>query len=181
VEEAEYAAHVSDGFWQLDGDTLTDSARIARSREESEGLGGDSAAIVEFVSQHPEGVGSPEVALFMGWEKNKARSYLSRLCEARRIKKVRRGIYGPISNTVASVASVAFEEHDNENATHATDTSPKATLEANSLPGKVTEATHATHSTDATKSLRTCSVCGEPMADAVEGTMHPTCLPPELW
>ncbi|MCI1963289.1 MAG: AAA family ATPase [Ancrocorticia sp.] len=218
VEEAEYAAHVSDGFWQLDGDTLTDSARIARSREDSEGLGNDSAAVVEFVGQHPEGVGSPEVALYMGWEKNKARSYLSRLCDANRIKKVRRGIYGPISNTVASVASVAFdatevptelsvasvasvafEEGDNENATDATDATLIATQETASLPGKITDATDATHSVDVTPSedpkpidglsgsqiqtgnLRICSVCGEPMADAVQGSMHPTCLPPELW
>lgn len=193
VEEAEYAAHVSDGFWQLDGDSLTDSARIARSREDSEGLGGDSAAIVEFVSQHPEGVGSPEVALFMAWPRDKARVYLTRLFDAGRIRKVKRGRYAPVNNSVTSVTSVTFTDTQEPIDTPVTSVTSvtsvpsreeevtlanqKVTLAPSSLPGKVTEVTHVTHSTDATSTLPTCSICGEPMKPiaGLDIDHHPTC------
>jgi len=108
VVEGEYAATLSDGAWSLAGTDLDESAQIARMTTKQQGLGDDSATIIDFLAEHPDGVKTKQVAEHMDWAENKTRTYLSRLHETGRIEKAGRGLY----TSVASVASVAFEEED---------------------------------------------------------------------
>jgi AAA domain/Transcriptional regulator, AbiEi antitoxin len=106
VPEGEYALTFTDGaVWDLDGADLGEAAKHAREARATAGLGDRSAEVVRFAGQHPDGVTPAQVAKELGVEQNAARAYLSRLAEAGRLSKPRRGLYTP----VASVASVASE------------------------------------------------------------------------
>jgi DNA-binding transcriptional ArsR family regulator len=109
VPEGEYALTFTDGaVWDLDGADLGEAAKRAREARATAGLGDRSAEVVRFAGQHPDGVTPAQVAEALGVEQNTARTYLSRLTEAGRLRKPRRGLYTP----VASVASVASEGGD---------------------------------------------------------------------
>jgi hypothetical protein len=116
IHEAEYALRVDDGVWQLDGASLAEAASTAHTRQEQKDLGDDSLVILELVNQRPE-TRAADVAEELGIDQHKARTYLSRLADSGRIHKAARGVY----KSVASVASVAFNE---DNATLATVATP---------------------------------------------------------
>jgi hypothetical protein len=106
IPEGEYALCFTDGHcWQLDGADLGDAAKRARDVRATAGLGDRSAEVIRFAGEHPQGVTPAQVAQALGVEQNAARAYLSRLAEAGRLSKPRRGLYTP----VASVATVASE------------------------------------------------------------------------
>ena len=99
VPEDEYALTLMEGkAWRLDGASLADAAAAARRREESRSLGGTSAEIIAFVSQHPEGVYARDVVEKFGKD---AYQYLKRLTQSGRIDKAGRGLY------IASLTSVS--------------------------------------------------------------------------
>jgi hypothetical protein len=109
VPEGEYAVCFEEGHrWRLDGDDLAEAAKRARDLRATAGLGDRSADVVRYVGEHPDGVTAGDVAEALDMERNAARVYLSRLVDAGRLNRPRRGTYTP----VASVASVASEEGD---------------------------------------------------------------------
>ena len=139
VTEGEYAARMPGGAWLLDGDDLTQAAETARTERATDGLGDDSAQVVAFIGEHPEGVTPAQVAARMGWPDNKTRTYLARLLDGGRVNRPSRGRYTP----VASVASVAFNgdgEGERNNAT------PSVAFQHPASPAEITQATEATHS-----------------------------------
>lgn len=115
--EGEYAITMSNGVWQLEGSSLKEAAQAVRTTEVKEHLGDDSASIIGFIADRPEGVRTAEVSTAMGWPDKKTRTYLARLVEGGRLERPERGLYTP----VASVASVAlWGQPPNDNTTHTT-------------------------------------------------------------
>lgn len=107
VPENEYALTVGDGQWTLDGDGLAESARNARKRVETHGLGDRSTQIVELVHQNP-GIGPTALAKMMKIEPKHAGEYLRRLAESGRIANPKRGLYVPVE-TVEAVETAGGE------------------------------------------------------------------------
>jgi AAA domain len=106
VPEGAYALTLVPGtWWRLNGATLEEASAAAGAARASAGLGDKSAAIVAYIGQHPDGVRAEDIAIELDMPANAARTYLTRLHDARRIERVHRGVYTP----VASVASVALE------------------------------------------------------------------------
>lgn len=139
VTEGEYAARMPGGAWLLDGDDLTQAAETARTERATDGLGDDSAQVVAFVGQHPEGVGIGQVAAHMGWDDKKTSAYLGRLVGKDRIARPTRGHYTP----VGSVGSVGFEESDGSGSNNPTQ---GVGFDHPLPPAKTTQPTLPTHS-----------------------------------
>lgn len=96
------------GTWSLDGLTLAQAAQAVETRKATEGVGDDMADLVAKVSQYEEGTKAADLALLLGWDLQKTRTYLARACESGRIQKLHRGVYAPVT----SVLSVAFDHPD---------------------------------------------------------------------
>lgn len=105
VSEGEYAATMRDGYWDLAGEDLDQAAQLAQMTTKQQGLGDQSAEILEFVTQHPEGVKAKQVADGLDISADNVRRYLSRLVDSGRIERLTRGLYTP----VPSVSSVPTE------------------------------------------------------------------------
>jgi len=103
VAEAEYALTVTNGKWQLDGDTLTAAASAAETRREQQRLGDRALEVLAFVNSRSEQTRAADLA-GLGIDAHQGRTYLSRLADSGRIRKTGRGMY----ESVASVASVAY-------------------------------------------------------------------------
>lgn len=147
VPEGEYAITSRDGAWVLDGRSLEDAARAAEQARVTENLGGDSAAIVDFVGRNPEGVTSEAVSQALGLPPATVRQYLKRLHDSGRIERPSRGVYKPTVTTVTSVTSEGIG-------------TPVMTL--------VTDVTPL--------SVGACDICGEAMRDLGDGaSTHPGC------
>ncbi|GAA4515248.1 AAA family ATPase [Brevibacterium yomogidense] len=108
ASEGAYAARFDDGKWTLTGADLTQAAQAYGQQQEQKGLGDDSAEVLAFAAERPEGVRAADVATRMGWEQNKARTYLSRLNDSGKLSKSGRGLY----TCVATVATVASEDSE---------------------------------------------------------------------
>jgi len=93
--EGEYALTAESGHWSLDGNTLDEAAQRAATMAATQGLDERSAAIIEYVNQHPDGVRAAEVADHLGVTNETATVYLSRLEKSQRISKPDRGLYAP--------------------------------------------------------------------------------------
>lgn len=115
VEENEYAIKLINGTtWDLDGNDLEDAAANADTKKESGGLKDRSLEILAYVNdQHGHAVTPTEASEALGLEIHMVRTYLARLAQSSRIKKLGRGAYASVNTTVASVASL-------KNSTHAT-------------------------------------------------------------
>ncbi|HET6776105.1 MAG TPA: bifunctional DNA primase/polymerase, partial [Acidimicrobiales bacterium] len=102
VSEGEYAVQFDGprGLWSLDGGNLDTAATAARQRRVTEGLDERSRAVIDYVTEHPEGVRWGDVKRDLGEEEAR---YLSRLHESGRIARPSRGRYQPLS--VVSVVS----------------------------------------------------------------------------
>jgi len=111
VPEAEYALSVTDGMWQLAGNTLAAAAYEAENRRERLQLGDRALEILGFVNSHDETRAADLTAL--GISKEQARVYLNRLAESGRIDKTGRGVFtpcrGPQYPSVVSYMSVTSE------------------------------------------------------------------------
>lgn len=107
VPEGEYAVRYVDGCrWELAGDDLADSSRLASLRRASDGLGDRSAEVVAFVATTRKGARAGEVALALGIDQKQAGTYLGRLADAGRISRTGRGLYTPVE----SVGSVGTDD-----------------------------------------------------------------------
>lgn len=85
---------------------------IDRERDNST-LSGDSQAIIGIVNAHPEGIGAADVAEELGMDEAKVRTYLGRAANRGDIKRIKRGLFGPVLR-VATVASVSSSEHSTQ-------------------------------------------------------------------
>ncbi|MCR4526501.1 helicase RepA family protein [Kocuria rhizophila] len=108
--EGEYAVNLADGSWTLEGASLLEAARAVEQRRATAGVGDPMADLVSKVHQYPEGAKAADLATLLGWEVSKVRTYLGRACEAGRIEKLQRGLYGPVIS-VASVSSDPGDSH----------------------------------------------------------------------
>lgn len=144
VGEGEYAATLSQGQWTLAGTDLDESSQIARMTTKQTGLGDDAATIVEYIDEHPEGVRTKDVAERMDWDDRKARTYLNRLVESRRVERYSRGLYTPVS----SVSCVSLEQpHSTHNPTNDTPVSLPVSFAQGSDQEEQTNDTLNTHDT----------------------------------
>lgn len=99
VIEREYALRFADGAWTLDGATLDDAAATAAQNRASEGLSDRSAEIVALVSGSETGLGPSDVAAKLSIEVKAAGTYLGRLVDSGRLRKVGRGRYVAANST----------------------------------------------------------------------------------
>ena len=146
VTEADYAVTITGCRWRLEGNSLAAASKAAVETRATHNLGDDSARIVRFAAQHPDGVRAADVVAELGLSNDSAKRYLARLADAGRLRKESRGLYLPILSTVPSVPSVPFGDDDTEEG-----------------------------DTRDTRDTR-CKACGFPMADLSDGaTTHPGC------
>ncbi len=111
IPEGEYALRIVDGIsWQLVGGTLEAAAGRATDLRTSSGLGDRSLELLAYVREHPKGVTAKDVDDAL--DLSDARTYLGRLADKGRIRRLRRGVYAPARPPIASVASVANEGAD---------------------------------------------------------------------
>lgn len=113
VLEAEYALTLDGGTWVLDGATLAEAAEAAQQRDESAGRSDISMDIAWFVRQHHDGVTAKNVAERYG---SSAYKYLTRLAEDGYITKLRRGVYGPVSEVSEVSESLVNDGSDSDHA-----------------------------------------------------------------
>jgi hypothetical protein len=110
IPEAEYAVIFDGADWAIDGSDLGEAARKAAQIRLTAKLGENSTQIIEFATEHSEGVRAKDVAAFLGVEDKVARVYLARLADNGRLKRADRGLY----ISVASVASVISAGQDDD-------------------------------------------------------------------
>lgn len=95
VVENEYALDLTGGAWRLAGATLDDAANQAANRRATEALSDRSADVLTQVNDHPDGVSPSIVAAKLGLDGKTVGTYLGRLADAGRVRKLGRGKYGP--------------------------------------------------------------------------------------
>ncbi|WP_058614539.1 AAA family ATPase [Microbacterium testaceum] len=96
--EGEYAVHRNGVRWALAGGALTAAAIALAKQRVSDGLGGKASAIVQYVTDHPEGVRATDISVALDMSEKDAGTYLLRAFKAGRIARVARGLYGPVGN-----------------------------------------------------------------------------------
>lgn len=101
VEEGEYALTMSEGSWTLAADTLDGASAVARQRAATAGVGDDLVEIIEYVGEHPEGIGPTAVATALELDPVTVRKYLSRAVESGRLLRPRRGVYTPVTSVTS--------------------------------------------------------------------------------
>lgn len=103
--EGEFALAWNEGRWRLDGRDLHEASSRAQERRSTDNLGERSTDVVGFVNANPTGVRPQEAASSLGLDSKTAGTYLGRAAESGRIRRIGRGLYGP-------VGSVESEESD---------------------------------------------------------------------
>jgi hypothetical protein len=116
VVEAEYAVTTMDGNWLLMGGSLEDAASIAATIRATANLGDRSAEILRYVNKHPEGVRAGDVAKALGdLDAQKAGTYLGRLHNSGKVRKLERGLYTPVESVESvETETLPLAEGDNE-------------------------------------------------------------------
>ena len=94
VIEQEYALDVAGGRWQLVNGSVADAMAAAASLRVTDGLGGRSRDICEYVRHAPEPVTAGAVAQALGLDANATGTYLRRLVDAGRLERYGRGLFG---------------------------------------------------------------------------------------
>lgn len=93
--EGEYAVRRSGVRWELVGGELTQAAVALANQRITAGLGATSAAVIEVVNDHPEGIRAAAVAEMLDLTEKNAGTYLLRAYKAGRIGRGDRGLYIP--------------------------------------------------------------------------------------
>ncbi|WP_413450219.1 AAA family ATPase [Georgenia phoenicis] len=124
VRENEYAMTAVEGSWTLQGD-LHEASDLARTARTTAGLGDESARVVEYINAHPEGSRAGDIAIVLGLSPANVRQQLVRAEEAGRIRKVSRGLYGPVTS-VTSVTN-GGPSQDGRDTRDGCDTTPTCT------------------------------------------------------
>jgi hypothetical protein len=96
IVENEYAMSVDNGIWRIDGSDLSSAADRAETRREEGRLGDRALEVLAFVNERFE-TRAADVAKELGIAQDQAPVYLSRLAGKDRIRKLSRGVYGPVS------------------------------------------------------------------------------------
>jgi hypothetical protein len=99
AREGEYAMSFSDtGNWNLMGGSLSAACQMSTNQRLIAGLDTTSSSILEIVQQHPNGITAKDVIEILPNEisRGKVDTYLKRLTDSGRIRKVKRGVYAPI-------------------------------------------------------------------------------------
>ncbi len=105
AREGEYALTLNDnGAWELDGTTLAEAATVAATERLTAGVSDRSAELIAAVNRYPEGSTPKNLASMLHMDDAQVGMYLKRACNAGRIRKVKRGLYAPVSS-VTSVTS----------------------------------------------------------------------------
>jgi hypothetical protein len=115
VVEAEYAATVEKGRWELMGNTLDEAAGTAVTIHATANLGDRSAEILRFVAKHPEGVRRGDVAKAVDLTPDDAGVYLTRLFNAAKLKKPERGLYTPVISVISVMSERDTPAEDDTN------------------------------------------------------------------
>lgn len=95
VVEAEYAVTTDNGLWRLEGATLAAASREAQTRRDTRSLGGRSREVLEVVNGRDETT-PDDVKAATGIPVEQVNTYLKRLVDSEKVRKVRRGVYGPL-------------------------------------------------------------------------------------
>lgn len=93
VAEGEYAVTFEGHRWVLVGGSLPAAAEAATQRQLTEGISDRSAEILKTLAQHPDGIGPTALAAAHGMKAPEAGTYLGRLVDSGRARKVGRGLY----------------------------------------------------------------------------------------
>jgi hypothetical protein len=97
VEESEYAILLERPLgWHLDGDDLLEAASKANENRRDGRTTVDVQAVLEFVNGNLDGVDRAQVAEAVGITPDHASITLKRQWERGNIRKIRRGVYGPV-------------------------------------------------------------------------------------
>lgn len=113
IEENEFAIYMADGSWNLHGKTLDEAADYAAQQHDTENLGDRSKDVIDYVNKHPDGVKGADVERDLNLGPKQGGTYLSRLFNAGKIRKLSRGLYVPLSQSgVGTVGSVGAD-HSN--------------------------------------------------------------------
>src|SRR5699024_7677963 len=96
--EGSYAIHLDGGRWLLDGNDLAEASNAVQTRKSIDGLGTKMTELVKLVGENPEGIRAKDVAISLGLSDQDARIYLKRGYDKSRIRKIERGLYGPVTS-----------------------------------------------------------------------------------
>lgn len=99
AREGEYAMSFSDtGNWNLMGGSLSAACQMSTNQRLIAGLDSTSSSILEIVQRHPNGITAKDVIEILPNEisRGKVDTYLKRLTDSGRVRKVKRGVYAPI-------------------------------------------------------------------------------------
>jgi predicted transcriptional regulator len=103
LEDAEYSLILErPSGWSLDGDDLEEAAGNAVSLKQSAKLGDRSMSVIEYVSEHPEGVSITQIAKETDIPSNQVKYYVATAEKRQDIRKIQRGLYGPVGKTRVS-------------------------------------------------------------------------------
>jgi len=106
VEESEYAVsfNTETGAWTLDGDALITAAKKAAEIRSVVGLGANASAVVQYVTDQPDGARAGEIAAALNIADTTVRQYLKRARDDGRLEQPERGLYRAVTS-VTSVTS----------------------------------------------------------------------------
>jgi hypothetical protein len=96
IVENEYAMRVNNGIWRIDGSDLDVAADRAETRHEEGRLGDRALEVLSFVNGRVTTT-AVDVRKELGIEQDPARVCLNRLAGSDRIRKLGRGVYGPVT------------------------------------------------------------------------------------
>ncbi|MDX1882256.1 AAA family ATPase [Mycolicibacterium sp. 120270] len=97
ANEGEYALLMVDGTWKLDGGSFGEASERARERREKGNLGEQSFDVLTLVNGRAETKATDLMEAF-GLSRAMSDKYLSQLTADGRIRKFRRGVYGPVAS-----------------------------------------------------------------------------------
>ena len=123
IRENEYATMLTDeGIWKLDGGSFGTAAEAAYERQEKGNLDDRAFSVLAFVNGCAET--RPDDLAVLGIDAKQASVYLGRLAASGRVRRIKRGVYGPVADVTndegnvvergkESVGSVESEEKNN--------------------------------------------------------------------
>ncbi|MGV9870138.1 AAA family ATPase [Rhodococcus koreensis] len=170
VPENDYAFRTTNCRWTLDGMDLPDAAATAAKRKNSGNLGDRSADAYTFVHGRPDGTRAVDLAGHLGIGTDDAGRYLRRLYEGGRIRKLSRGLYGPLSevsevsereegtSSEAEPRSTTSDTISGVRNVNSSDQHIHSTSDTSDTSDTVSEKAVSTSESDAPAS---CTVCGQ--------------------
>lgn len=112
VDENEYAVQTAGGVWSIIGNDLAAAAAKASEIGATVNLSDDHAKVVHLVGNQLAGTRAKDVVNLLGCTNDNARQILVRLEEAGRIRKLDRGLYGPVTSVTLSQPAEERDKRD---------------------------------------------------------------------